>query len=162
MVNITDVNTNDALKLKYLTDELLENLRPADLTEMKLLGMDPWKYIYTSMETSDECFRVRDDLGRLIAVGGVSRFICVPLEARNIWFLATTYINGHNKEFVYYGHKKINYYLCKYLRLGNYISRENKPALDYIKHFGAKFHRPVQIGKYGGIFIPFILEYVTR
>ena len=119
---------------------IASHMREADVKECEPQGITPEEAIIESVLASEECF---------IAYGNVPLCIygvAITNEGIAIWALASEDVDKYHKELVRTGMAYIHEKKGQYETLYNYISLENKKALNYIKHAGAKFGRTIKIG----------------
>lgn len=140
---------------------LFYNLREADAREADLLGMKCLAYVFASILHSKEVYGVWKG-HVLLAVTGVSEEFNYPDcdKATCVWCLGTEDLDHHRRDFVRYAPSILSYFTAKYGRLGNFINKENKAALLWIRRMGATFKDPVRI--VNGIFLPFVIERSER
>ena len=119
---------------------IASHMREADVKECEPQGITPEEAIIESVLASEECF---------IAYGNVPLCIygvAITAEGTAIWALASKDVDKYHKELVRTGMAYIREKKEQFQTLYNYISLDNKKALNYIKHAGAVFGRTIKIG----------------
>lgn len=118
-------------------------------------------YVFASIWHSKKVYGVWNG-HVLLAVTGVSEEFNYPDgdKATCVWCLGTEDLDHHRRDFVRYAPSILSYFTAKYGRLGNFINKENKAALLWIRRMGATFKDPVRI--VNGIFLPFVIERSER
>lgn len=116
------------------------HMREADKRECDPQNVSPLEAIAESLLASEEAH---------IAYGHVP--ICIygvadTPEGYCIWALASEDINSYHKALVKIGMGYIREKVNEYGMIYNYISLENKKALNYIRHAGAIFKEKIMIG----------------
>lgn len=158
-IYITSVSNKDVGKMWRIAEELYRTIRTADKEEMFLLDKDSSSYIYRSMESSDICYEVRNQSNKLLCVLGVTSMTAKALDnAHCVWMLGSKWLTDYRREIIVIGRSIIKRLLSRYGSLCNMISKENKPALTWIKHMGAEFKAEHRVGHKDGIFIPFVIK----
>lgn len=137
--------------------ELSSVLHPDDRREMEALGVEPRWYITETIRTSSICIAVKDESGALLNMMGLCANTRLGGMGAPVWSLKAEREKEYRKEFVYYGLRTIGYFLSVEPKLFNFISRENKSSLRFIKRAGATLLSPVPYGHLDNLFYPFIL-----
>ncbi len=142
-----------------LAEELFEALREDDREELTLLDNNRVGYIVKSIEASNcECTAYYGEDSKLLAVMGITNEVSPLLQAQCIWMLGTGELAKYKREFIVYGQEFLRPLKAKYARLCNFINIDNKLALTFITHVGAKLYEPIPYGRGGCSFVPFVLE----
>ena len=142
---------------KKAAEELFNNMRATDKTEMLLMGYNDVSYISDSIDMSKECFACYTEGGKILGIGGITDAPDFGLGVP-VWFIASKDIATCHKQLVRYGMAIIKRYLEVYGKLYNYISIDNLQAIRYIQKAGATIYPPQRWGINGALFVPFVIE----
>lgn len=127
--------------------QLTEKIRTADKKEIEIQQMDTYFAIYESIAVSTETYAAKGESGELLMIFGFVE------EKHTIWALGTEDVEHYHREFVKYGMGYIEKCKKKYHYMENYIHKDNKKALWYIKHAGAVFVDEIDVN--GETFLKF-------
>lgn len=123
--------------------EFVSDLREADKKEMATFVDNPLLEITESVNASFEAYKVETVGSKPLALFGVT---AVPEQKGYlIWCVGTDELRKYRKSFVKISKNVLKKWLTEYKLLFNFVSLENKNAVDWLKWLGAKFEKPFKI-----------------
>lgn len=122
---------------------LADNMRKQDIEELKKLGVtDLREEIEYSIRMSEEAFVALNPDGNIIVMYGV---IKTELGGQ-IWCLGTDLFHEFKKSFVCNCLLVLKKWKKEYGTLWNFVSKENKLSIRWLKTYNAKFDKGYMVG----------------
>jgi hypothetical protein len=134
-------------------DELVQNLLPADRTEVLALGFDPRWAIENCLKTAIEAVAISKG-GKLACIVGVSRRHDLAEDVEP-WLLSTPVILAHPRDTLHVSKLILERWLKTYPSMSNYVDTRHKRAVRWLVWLGAKLEPAAPHGPYGRLFHKF-------
>jgi hypothetical protein len=136
---------------------IAEGIRPEDRQEMyDYMKMAPLEAIERSFQNSE-----RDGEAWTGIFNGVPCCIfgvAVQMNINWVWFVATDVVDQHPHLLLIRNRKFFKRFFGKYHRLENYVSEENKRAIQWLKWLKFEFAKPQPMGAFNKNSLHFWLE----
>lgn len=151
-----DVDNEEAVPLAL---ELVENMRPQDLEDIKATGQDEGFMIIKCLRMSEETRIYRGEDGKLLCLLGKG-FPSWSAPGRSIWMIGTNELyNGYAKELLFKEARNVlNDWKREHGILHNAVYEGNKKSIQYLTRLGAVFLPEVMISE-GNRFYSFYMAY---
>ena len=123
-------------------NELKENLRDMDKTEVACFKTSPEDALNNAFETDDVTFTVVTKDNNVMAIFGAG-----VSDAPYIWMLGSPEVETYSKDFLKHCRKWVWSLTELYGEVSNYIHAENFICLKWLEWCGAKLSNPFEIDK---------------
>lgn len=123
--------------------EFVSDLRDADKKEMATFVDNPLLEITESINASIEAYKAQTLDNKPLALFGVTAVS--ETKGFLIWCVGTNELSKYRKSFVKISKNVLKKWLTEYKLLFNFVSLENKNAVNWLKWLGAKFEKPFKI-----------------
>ncbi len=139
--------------------ELLANIRPIDLFEMRAVigNADPETTIWSALQGCDWPTTVRAPDGALMLLGGLR-----PISLLNgigcPWLLGTPAVERHPGALMRLARRYLPVIRARYPTLVNYVSADNKTTIRWLTRLGFDIRPERPYGPTGAPFHPFVME----
>ena len=129
-------------------DYVAENMRSADIAEVKAYGYSPKMGLKLSIAFSDEAFTGLID-GEVSMIFG---YASPNITDGEIWALGTDKCFSAPRDMLLEGRKHISKFLERAENLVNYIGADNRHSISWLKHLGFIISEPEPRGLNGEMF----------
>ena len=121
---------------------IADNLREADLLEVKAAGMTPYVALRMGVDHSKECYTVFNDNNEPFA-----KFGCSPVKGyASVWWLSTDEVKDYYREFVRESRIWLRKFTDEHEIVANHVYEENTLAIKWLQRCGAVFINKRSIG----------------